>query len=471
MGLIENIRSYRGQFWYLNAMQMLERLAFWCALLQLPIYIAQKDADGGLHWEQTDKGVIFFWWALVQNLSPIFAGAFADRYGARRTLGISFILIIFGYAALATQREFLPFLLGALVLGLGSGIFKPALQGEIARSVEGDKASVGWGIYVMLINIAVFLGPPLSIFLKGISWESVFFGCALITSLNFLFLLMIAPGRTQLHTISPWKIFAKTFRELTKSELLPFVLLMSGFTIIYMQFYETLPNFIYDWVDSSSIAGSLGLPDFMTMTTPRGEMIAYEWLYNLNSGMIILGVVLVSWILSRFRILNIITFGILASAGGLMLAGSAIGGGFVLAGFIVYTLGEMMTNPRFNEFMGSMAPERDKSLYMSFLNIAWAIGLGGGSLLGGYLYKNLGEKSGFAMDYISQNFPDAAGVSHSNAMEKLIALENTDAAAATRMLWETYDPWTVWLPFLGLAAVSAAGIFIYSKVKLSDRTD
>jgi hypothetical protein len=209
----------------------------------------------------------------------------------------------------------------------------------------------------------------------------------------------------------------------------------------------------------------------MTMTTPRGEMIAYEWLYNLNSGMIILGVVLVSWILSRFRILNIITFGILASAGGLMLAGSAIGGGFVLAGFIVYTLGEMMTNPRFNEFMGSMAPERDKSLYMSFLNIAWAIGLGGGSLLGGYLYKNLGEKSGFAMDYISRNFPSAAGITHSNAMQKLAELANTDAAGATQLLWHQYDPWMVWLPFAAIAALSAAGIFIYSKVKPLNRAD
>ncbi len=443
---------------------MIERLAFWCALLQLPIYIAQKDANGALGWSQTDKGVVFFWWALVQNISPVFAGGFADKYGPRRTFAFAFVLIILGYSILATQREFMPFLAGALILGLGSGIFKPAMQGEIARSIEGERQTVGWGIYVMLINIAVFLGPPVAIFLKGISWSAVFFGCATIMALNFLILPAVASDGIRKKSDSALEILKKTFSGITN--ILPFILLMSGFTIIYMQFYETLPNFIYDWSDTSAVARSL--PGFMTMETARGTMIAYEWLYNLNSGIIILSIVWLSWIFSKYNILNMITFGILIAAAGLALAGSAIGGGWLMVGFIIYTIGEMLTNPRFNEYMGIIAPDKDKSLYMSWLNIAWAIGLGGGSLLGGYLYKNLGEKSGFAMDYIASKYPEIKDITHYNAVDKLVEIESLTHTEVTHLLWETYDPWMVWMPFVAIGIVSAFGIYVYSKKKSFD---
>ena len=64
------IKSFSGQFWVLNILQMIEKLAYWIVLLQMPVYIAQKNAEGGLLWGQETKGIIFFWWAAVQNLSP-----------------------------------------------------------------------------------------------------------------------------------------------------------------------------------------------------------------------------------------------------------------------------------------------------------------------------------------------------------------------------------------------------------------
>ncbi|HPP39090.1 MAG TPA: MFS transporter, partial [Candidatus Kapabacteria bacterium] len=114
---------------------MIERLAYWITIIQIPIYIAQKDVPGGLHFAQTTKGLIFFWWALVQNLTPVFWGAVSDKIGQKRSLYISSIIIIIGYCFLATQREFFPFLLGTLVLGFGLGSYKPAIQGWIAKEI------------------------------------------------------------------------------------------------------------------------------------------------------------------------------------------------------------------------------------------------------------------------------------------------------------------------------------------------
>ena len=51
-----------------NIMEMLERLAYYGVRVVIPIYIAQADEVGGLHFSQVDKGIIFLWWAVVQSL-------------------------------------------------------------------------------------------------------------------------------------------------------------------------------------------------------------------------------------------------------------------------------------------------------------------------------------------------------------------------------------------------------------------
>ena len=57
MSAISQIRSLPTKFWLLNFIQMIEKLAYWCVLVQMPVYIAQKDAVGALHWDQATKGI------------------------------------------------------------------------------------------------------------------------------------------------------------------------------------------------------------------------------------------------------------------------------------------------------------------------------------------------------------------------------------------------------------------------------
>lgn len=439
---------------------MAERLAFWCVLLQLPVYIAQKDAIGGLGWEQTTKGVIFFWWALAQNITPIFAGGFADRYGNRRILALSAVLIVAGYSAMALNTQFWGFLAGALLLGFGSGIFKPALYGLAAKSLTEKSASAGWGVYAMAINSAVFMGPPLAIFLKGIAWEAVFFGAALVFSAGLIALPFIKITGGQSSIESPAQILKNTLAELSGPRVYIFLLLMSGFTIVYMQFYETLPNFILDWTDSGAIAQYL--PSFMTSPTHRGEQIAFEWYYNLNAGLIAAGVAFASWYFSRFNYLVAISFGAVTASIGLFVSGATPFAGLTIAGFLIYTFGEMITNPKFNEYMARAAGATQKSTYMGLLNLSWAVGLGGGSLLGGYLYKHFGEKSLMAIAYLESRY-GIAGIQSSEAFLKLCEIAKLNPIEAEALLWSEYSPWLAWAPFLIIGIASAAGLLIYKR--------
>jgi POT family proton-dependent oligopeptide transporter len=476
--IINKMRSYPRNFWVLNAVQMIEKLAYWVVLLQMPVYIAQKDVAGGLQWGQNTKGIIFFVWAAVQNLSPLVFGIWADKYGRKRFLLISFIIIIIAYILLGLFRDLSLFIASIILLSIGLGMFKPALQGAIASNLNEKNSSTGWGIYFMLLNIAVFFGPALSKYLKEISWEMVFWGSAAVFTLNFIAILLfkenIKTDSGNTHSENKETNGSKkdipsvfglkeVFSNLLKPQIFLFIITMSGFIMIYMQFYETLPNFFVDWTDTSGVVSSLGLPSFLLMETERGIMISYEWLYTLNSILIIAFIVGVARLFSGKSRTSVIALGILLATLGLITIGTNMTGILAIAGIVIYTFGEMITNPKFNEYLGMIAPKKSKSMYLSYLNISLAIGLGVGSLLGGFFYGRYGEKATMAVNYLRNNFGMKEEIDPSQAMTLLCEKANITMAEATQILWDKYDPYIVWIPFAIIGLISFVGMIMYGR--------
>lgn len=462
-GVVAELAGLPRAFWMVNVMEMLERLAYYGVRVVIPIYIAQADEIGGLHFSQTDKGLIFMLWALVQTGVPVFSGGFADRYGYKRTIAVSIAIKIVGYLLMATQREFWPFTFGCLVLAFGTAIFKPGLQGTLLRTLKKENSSIGWGTFYMLVNIGGFLGPPLAHFLYGYSWPAVFYGCAVIVSLNFLMLLsyptMTAGGD---QSGSVLKVAATTFRNLAQPRLATFILIMAGFWLMFMQLFDMLPNFIVDWVDSSSIVAALNLPAMFTTETSRGTMIAQEWMINANSGLIILGVIWVSHLVARMRRVHSIFLGIAVSSVGLVAAGFTMSGYLCILGILCFSVGEMMASPKMNDYLGVIAPEGQKALYMGYANMPAAIGWAFGSLMGGHVYERMGDKANLALRYLSERGL-AEGVDRTQAMESLQQALQLDARQATELLWHAYHPYQLWYPFAAIGIASAIGIFFYAR--------
>jgi MFS family permease len=448
----------------LNIMEMFERLAYYGVRVVIPIYIAQADEVAGLHFTQIQKGQIFMLWALVQTGVPVFSGGFADRYGYKRTIAASIAIKMAGYLLMATQREFWPFTFGCLVLAFGTAIFKPGIQGSLLRTMNKENSSIGWGTFYMLVNVGGFLGPPLAHYLYGVSWPMVFYGCAVIVSLNFLMLLTyrdIGSGGTG--SGSPWGVARLTFRNLAQPRLLVFILIMSGFWLMFMQLFDMLPNFIVDWVDSSSIVTTLGLPAMFTTETPRGTMIAQEWMINANSFLIILCVVWISHLVARMRRVHSILMGITIASAGLLAAGFTTSGWLCILGILFFSLGEMLSSPKMNDYLGVIAPEGQKALYMGYANMPTAIGWAYGSFLAGQIYDRMGDKANLALRYLGERHGITSGVERTEAMQRLQDVLGVDAAQATTLLWQTYDPWRLWIPFASVGIASAIAIFFYAR--------
>jgi MFS family permease len=456
--------SMSRPFWMVNIMEMFERLAYYGVRVVIPIYVAQADEIGGLHFSQADKGVIFLWWALFQSLTPMISGGFADRYGYKKTIAASIVIKIAGYLLMATQTEFYPFLMGCCTLALGTAIFKPGVQATMCSSLTKKNSSVGWGTFYMLVNIGAFLGPPLAHFLYGISWPAVFYGCAAIVSLNFLMLFTYKdPPAGGKQTGDVFKVFVETIRTFFNLRLIIFIFIMSGFWLMFMQLFDMLPNFIVDWVDSSRMVADLGIPDFMLQrNSMRGAQITQEWLINANAGLIILAVVYINFLVSRMRRVHSMFIGISIASVGLIAAGFTTGGYYCLLGILIFSVGEMLSSPKMNEYLGVIAPEGKKGLYMGYANIPQGIGWGLGSWFAGQVYGEMGDKANLAIRYLADN-NGVTGVDRTGAMNKLVEVTGLTHQEATELLWAAYKPYELWYQFAAVGVASALLMLVYAK--------
>ena len=115
----------------LFTIEMWERLAYYGVRVVMPIYIAQADEPGGLHFTQADKGTIYAWWFIVASGVPILSGGLADRYGYKKTIALSASINIVAFILMANLRTFSGFFASVMLLSVGTALFKPALQGTL----------------------------------------------------------------------------------------------------------------------------------------------------------------------------------------------------------------------------------------------------------------------------------------------------------------------------------------------------
>lgn len=468
-------------FWMLCTMEMWERLAYYGMRVVVVIYIAQADEPGGLHFSQAAKGTILAWWFIFQSVLPTFTGGYADRYGYKKTIFVAITLKIIGYILMGTQRTFTGFFVGMAFLAVGTALFKPGIQGSLAQNLSKANSSKGWGLFYWLVNVGAMLGPPLAGMLRQISWPWVFFACAIIVSVNYLMLFTYKEqdsGYEGDH--DPFQVMVVTLKNLFDVRLFSFLMILSCFWLMMYQLWDLHPSFITDWIDSSSVAETLPIPDAWTHDTDRGTQVLQENLLNLNAAMIVVFVVPLSILVAKMRTLSAMLIGMVVATMGILTAGLTSSGWVFLLGVVFFSFGEMLTGPKKNEYLGLIAPPGKKGLYLGYVNIP--VGIGGffGSMLAGWLYGEYGEKATLAQKYLAEktSYLTDKGLTwdgSTSTLDTALGVKRTEAYAflqeylgqggeqVTQVLWDTYQPYTVWYPFAAIGVFAVIALLIYNQ--------
>jgi len=331
-------------FWIANTMEMVERLAYYGLRTVLPIYMVLSVAQGGPEFDHVQKGQIFAWWAAMQSFLPVFTGGYADRYGYKLTVAVAIAVKVLGYLIMAFAVDigaaltggasgaipghpavYWTFLVGALFLAAGTAIFKPGLQGILAVQLSKDNASLGWALFYQLVNVGGFLGPYLASAMRLLAWKWVFVSCAVIVCVNYLLLLTFPEPDKEVGAEAEgqdsggflWTLWT-SFIGICEPRLMSFLVVFSGFWMMFYQLFDLLPNFITDWVDSSAVLDALVRPVFALFGAGVPEewagQVPAEQLINLNAGMIMLLAFALGYVTGKVRSMTAMIVGILISA-------------------------------------------------------------------------------------------------------------------------------------------------------------
>jgi len=379
---VAEIRTgFERSFWVANISELFERLSYYAAFASLARYLhealdfpTERAADlsglfGGLVW-----------------FLAIFGGAMADRMGFRRALSLAYLILAGSYFLLgsigapwlAPLRNGVP--LVALVTfllmlpALGVAMVKPSVVGTTARASHENVRSIGYSIYYTLVNIGGALGPFVASWVhRHLSVENVFRVAALSVFLMFFLVVVFfreprKSGETQ--TAS----FAETLRNFgqvsTNPKFMLFLLIFSGYWIVYWQEFITLPIYVHDYVDAKADT------ERMLMTGPL-IVIAFTMGFSvLTQKMAAFRAVLLGTLVSM------VAFAILALYSTLIAA---------YATLVVIAVGELIQQPRYYDYISRLAPPGQQGTYMGFAFLPLGIGSFLAGRIGGSLLHHFGE--------------------------------------------------------------------------------
>jgi proton-dependent oligopeptide transporter, POT family len=478
-GLRQQLLGMGKRFWVANLLEAVERLAYYAVRAVLPLYLVDS-ASGGLGLSFTEKGLIFMVWAIVQCVVPMVSGGYTDSYGYRKSLLAAFFLNIGGYWLMAEANGFASMMIAGVLVGLGTAVFKPPIQGAVARSLNKDNSSLGFGIFYLVVNIGGGLAPMAAAWIRGDehnpTWTWVFYGAAILSGLNIALSMLLfdePPTLSKSKASSPAAVFVDTLKTLWNDKaMLRFLLVISGFWFMFMQVWDLLPNFLAEWVDARDVGRFLAqvLGESAEKFLTADGAAKPEILININPLTIIVLVLPLSWLFGKIRMIKVLVLGMAISIVGFVGAGSSPIG--VVVGFMifVFAIGEILCSPKFSEYIGMSAPKDRKALYMGYSNIPFAIGWAAGNGVSGPLYERFASKSAFAKRHLTEHgiSPSALDGMDSDALMRAVLTtmeDGSDTYDATLMLWEAHHPWMIWFVLGAVGLCSLLGMLLLYRRK------
>ena len=477
MSLIAVFKKYPVTFWVANIMELFERWAWYGFYIIFALYLTNSTDEGALGFSQTQKGMIMGIGTAFLYLLPILTGAISDRIGYRKTLFLAYTIYTIVFLLIPMFKTYATVFTIYLLLAIGAALFKPVISATIAKTTDEETSSIGFGIFYMMVNIGAFIGPFVTGFVRKYSWDYVFYSSAAVIAVNFILVAFfykepIKKESTKQHTIRQQisQVFGSIGKALSDWRFTLFLLIISGFWTMYLQFYMSLPVFIDQWVDTKVVFNFLlnYWPWLAHQLGTAEGTIPAEYIMNVDAGYIILFQIVISSIVMRYKPLRAMIAGILIASVGMGLSLATQNGLYIIVSLFIFSIGEMSSSPKITEYIGRIAPPDKTALYMGCSYIPLAFGNFFAGIVSGKIFQNLSDKITLTKQEILTRGIDLPAISEkftqneyfSSAATKM----NMDNHQLTQYLWDKYNPSSFWLVVLGIGIFAAASLFIYDQL-------
>lgn len=374
--------GFAPAFWVANFTEIFERVGYYSTQAVLAIFLVQE-----LHFSPQAQGSIMGIVGFVVYSSPIVAGTLADRFGFRRALMFAYLMLTAGYFMLGsvTASWMAParhamgdqwLVLAILLLpAIGPGFVKPCVAGTTARASTKETRAMGYSIYYTLVNVGGTVGPVLAYLVReqlGLGMENVFRVAALGVFAMFwvtLFFYHEPPSEPGAKVASVGQALKNMFVVLRNFRFVAFLLISSGFYIVYWQIFVSAPVFLVQYINPKA-------PVDLMLSVEGLTIIAFQ--------------ILITYVTRKMPPIQAIAIGFLVA--GLSFALLAIHPSVWIfpVMLVVLALGESTQASRYYEYCSLLAPPGQAGVYMGYAFLPIAIGYLVGGRLGGVLLHEFG---------------------------------------------------------------------------------
>lgn len=133
-----------------------------------------------------------FFYILPFSAFQLFAGTFSDVIDRKQVVNIGFIIFIGGLLSVlmaVLAKNFMLFLVGFLIQGIGFSFINPTILAIISSITPAEKEGVMMGLYNSSAGIGISFGAILAGSLANIHWQLLFIINPIITLLSFVLFL------------------------------------------------------------------------------------------------------------------------------------------------------------------------------------------------------------------------------------------------------------------------------------------
>ena len=379
---LQEIRDgFERPFWVANITEIFERLSYYGAFASLALYLQEK-----LNFSTEQTGTLTGIFGGMVWFLAIFGGAVADKLGFRRALSIAYLILAAAYFLigsigatwLAPIRNAVPLAIfvGCILIlpALGVSLVKPCVVGTTARASRENVRSIGYSIYYTMVNIGGTAGPFIADWAhQHLGLERVFRVSSISVFAMFFVVLLFFREPRKAGDAPPPSI-AETARNfltvLWPPKFLIFLLIFTGYFIVFWQQYIVLPGYLHGYIDSNA----------------RVELILVT-----DGAVVVCFTLLVNFLLRKISAFSALVLGtVVSSLSWLIVAFWPTVWGAVLSIFVL-ALGELIQAPRYYEYISRLAPPGQQGTYMGFAFLPIGLGSLAGGWLGGHLMQHYGE--------------------------------------------------------------------------------
>ena len=409
MSEVATKEKFPRSFWTANLTELFERGAYYAMASFVVLYLGQIGL--GDYWPSTLNGAL---WFLVYFL-PILSGTIADHVGFKRSLLVAFVLLAIGYFLMgypvwfggqelkstvdseitAGMQVLLPVALAMILIGIGGSVIKPCISGTVQKT-SGARATLGFGIFYMIINIGSLFGRGISYITRTNTNLSFIFavsvGCSIIAFFVVLFLykdpekeLGYAAEQAKKPKKSVIRILIDMFKVLGNGRFTLFLLVMSGFWFVYAQVYNVIPLYLKKVVELNPAV------DIITMANPFVIVFFQLLVIKLFGKLRPTSSIVIGGIIIGFSML--INVGPIFFFGGIrsMTFGELLplGSLFAVLTVAMIAFGELFAAARQFEYIGALAPKGQEGLFLGYANLPMALGALAGNPIGAVIFNEI----------------------------------------------------------------------------------